>query len=553
MTTTAYSYVRFSTKKQITGDSLRRQVDESTAYAAKQGWRLDTTLNLRDLGVSAFHGKHRNSGNLKTFLAKIEDGTVRPGSWLIIEALDRLSRQEITEAMALFLQIVNAGVGIVTLVDGQKYSKDIVNQNQGIIFLAIGVLLGAHEYSAKLSYRIRQSKAAALVSARNGDRRAIHGKPPYWIINEGGKYVFHPERVKIMREIIAMALDGVGMLGIANRLTDRRIKTHSNKTIWNDTSIYKMLHSRTLIGEFQPVTGRTLKQEPIPEYYPALLKTDEFYELQGVLDQRKQTIRGRHGKMTNIFGNVLTCGTDGSRMQVVMRSSSSNRKTFISLSSINSLKGRGAQRSIAYHPLEQAFLQFISEVKVDPKPPAVGGLAVLIGKRSEKLTRLAKLRALLESGDLSNVKTVATSADNVEAEIKELDRAIEVIQASQHVPTVSTQDIADLGAMIKAASDPGELRRKIKMAIAQVVKSAKIWIAGNTVKRAAVVLVTFHDGTARVFGLTTERAKLPIMISQRRRVAGTAINLKSMLSTMLGRRLRQGGRDSGSAAPRQHI
>jgi DNA invertase Pin-like site-specific DNA recombinase len=32
---TAYSYIRFSTPEQIKGDSLRRQVELSEAYAAK--------------------------------------------------------------------------------------------------------------------------------------------------------------------------------------------------------------------------------------------------------------------------------------------------------------------------------------------------------------------------------------------------------------------------------------------------------------------------------------------------------------------------------------
>src|ERR1019366_6467743 len=55
---TAYSYVRMSTGPQLRGDSLRRQVERSEAFAAEHGLTLDTTLRLADLGVSAYDGSN---------------------------------------------------------------------------------------------------------------------------------------------------------------------------------------------------------------------------------------------------------------------------------------------------------------------------------------------------------------------------------------------------------------------------------------------------------------------------------------------------------------
>ena len=51
---TAYSYIRFSSTRQEEGDSLRRQIEAASKYAEQNNLSLDTTLNLRDLGVSAF-------------------------------------------------------------------------------------------------------------------------------------------------------------------------------------------------------------------------------------------------------------------------------------------------------------------------------------------------------------------------------------------------------------------------------------------------------------------------------------------------------------------
>lgn len=78
---TSYSYIRFSTPDQIKGDSLRRQLDASQRYVEQHGLTLDTTLNMRDLGVSAFRGDNSTSGALGTFITAIDSGQVAPGSY----------------------------------------------------------------------------------------------------------------------------------------------------------------------------------------------------------------------------------------------------------------------------------------------------------------------------------------------------------------------------------------------------------------------------------------------------------------------------------------
>jgi DNA invertase Pin-like site-specific DNA recombinase len=48
---TAYSYVRFSTADQASGDSIRRQREAALGYAARHGLTLDETY--RDPGLTA--------------------------------------------------------------------------------------------------------------------------------------------------------------------------------------------------------------------------------------------------------------------------------------------------------------------------------------------------------------------------------------------------------------------------------------------------------------------------------------------------------------------
>src|SRR5438874_8702267 len=94
----AFSYIRFSTPEQLKGDSLRRQLDLSAKYAKQHGLVLDEGLTFRDLGVSAFDKSNLGSGGkLRAFLDAVEQGLVPPGSLLLVESLDRLSRAQVHE------------------------------------------------------------------------------------------------------------------------------------------------------------------------------------------------------------------------------------------------------------------------------------------------------------------------------------------------------------------------------------------------------------------------------------------------------------------------
>ena len=117
----AYSYIRMSTDVQRKGDSLRRQLEASRRYAAANDLELVEDFRLEDLGVSAFKGANVTSGALGQFLAAVREGRIEKGSYLIVELLDRLSRQAVMESFTLFAEIMRAGVNIATLTDNQIY------------------------------------------------------------------------------------------------------------------------------------------------------------------------------------------------------------------------------------------------------------------------------------------------------------------------------------------------------------------------------------------------------------------------------------------------
>src|SRR5262245_32464664 len=100
----AFSYQRFSSPEQGKGDSIRRQDELRDGWLKRNHARLDTSVTLRDKGVSGFTGKHRENPDrnaLAAFLKLVKDGRVPRGSYLIVESLDRLSREHIRPALTL--------------------------------------------------------------------------------------------------------------------------------------------------------------------------------------------------------------------------------------------------------------------------------------------------------------------------------------------------------------------------------------------------------------------------------------------------------------------
>src|SRR5688572_8784897 len=105
----AYSYVRMSTEGQLQGDSLRRQLERSKEYAAEQGLDLDERT-FSDIGVSAYRGKNLKQGALSRFLEAVRSKKITAGSYLLVESLDRFSRDEVASAHSEFMQLIKAGI-----------------------------------------------------------------------------------------------------------------------------------------------------------------------------------------------------------------------------------------------------------------------------------------------------------------------------------------------------------------------------------------------------------------------------------------------------------
>jgi DNA invertase Pin-like site-specific DNA recombinase len=307
----AYSYVRFSTPEQAQGDSLRRQTAMASEYCTRHALVLDTELTMQDLGVSAYRGKNLDgTGKLGVFLDAVKAGDVPPGAVLLLESLDRLTRQSARKAVAILGDIVDLGIDVVTLNDGKRYSKASFDD----IELVIAVLLmsRAHNESKEKGRRVAEAWTAKRTRQAASGELLTH-KVPGWIrVTESGRRELIPERAKIVKRIFKMFAEGAGKAKIATTLNKEKIppfgsarKKGGKHMGWQRSYISKVLSSTTVLGTMTPHTDDSTARTPqaaVESYYPAAIDRELFDRVQALVDTSHKS---RPGMATLAIRNVL--------------------------------------------------------------------------------------------------------------------------------------------------------------------------------------------------------------------------------------------------------
>ncbi len=368
----AYSYVRMSSQRQLRGDSLRRQLERSRAYADEHSLLLDDSL--QDLGMSAWKGRNFRHGALGRFLAMVENGEIPKGSYLLIESLDRLSREAVPDALTLFMAIINAGIIIVTLGrDGQQvYSRDILNGDWTKLIIGLAVMSRGHEESQTKSERIGAANKRKREKARAGEGH-ITGLTPSWIDArriDGNIYEFTlNDHTQTVRTIYEMAARGLGSTAIARHLNANGVPTFGTDNGWYQSIVKLILKRSDVIGTFQPhriVDGRRVPDgDAIEGYFPAAIDKDLFLRVQAMRD-----LVGRPGRKGKTFANLFTglchCAHCGGPMTMKLSRVQGNEKGRY-LVCANYVRGHRCfegRRHFRYEPLEAVILDQVKEINL---------------------------------------------------------------------------------------------------------------------------------------------------------------------------------------------
>ena len=358
----AYSYLRFSTPEQMNGDSFRRQTEAATDYAEKHGLDLDTELTFRDLGISAYRGANVVEGALGQFMKAVDTGKVKPGSFLLVENLDRLSRDRIMPALNRFSALLEKGISIVTLSDGRTYTADSLNELPDLM-MSLLVMSRAHEESKIKSDRLQAAWKNKRNRAANGDH-IITAKAPAWLQLHNGKFGVVKARVAVVRRIFALALKGWGKAAIARQLNIDGVPTFGRADGWYQSYITKILRNEAVIGRFQPMKNthdngrknRVADGEPIENYFPAIISESNFYKIK----HSKPGPSGRGAALpVNVLTGIVFCKLCGGKMHFVNKGKGD---TYLSCDNARRKKTCKA-RSVRYQPILNHVLDNLTDYR----------------------------------------------------------------------------------------------------------------------------------------------------------------------------------------------
>lgn len=431
----AYSYIRFSSLEQAKGDSFRRQTVLAKDYCDKHGLNL-ADLTLRDLGKSAYHGTHFKDGALGEFIGAVKDGTIPRGSYLLVESMDRLSREKISIALRRFMELLELGISIVTLQDNRTYTTESLDRIEDLM-LSLVFMMRAHEESLTKSKRLKAAHAEKRKQARENLKPTGYNMP-HWITLTDTGYELMPERADLLKRIFQMTIDGLGAIAIHKQLNKEGIKPWGrSKTGWHTTYIKKILRARTVLGEYQPFKSEDGKRvedgEPIQGYYPAAIDIDTFKRASLAIERRHGKSSGtRKNAINNLFTGLVVCKNCGATMHYLNKGSGSKGGQYL----VCSRARQGAHHdgisckyaSMRYPVIEDAILRISATLNLKLYTSNNQEESAQLKEQLSKVSRslktvessIARLVDLLDSSTGS--KALLTKLEQREAEQQELEQ-----------------------------------------------------------------------------------------------------------------------------------
>lgn len=314
--TKAYAYIRFSRAIQATGDSENRQLTALELFETTTGTKIVEVVY--DKGKSAFRGDNARSGNFKEMLDRMGSGAIRAGDYLVVESIDRITRQRVLDGVELLQGILKKGINIYTTVDQKTYSYNDPSRDFENLLMISLIAKRSNEESETKSGRLLSAWKARKTKAENGEVIIKKGKSiPYGLRVENNKFVIQKEEQEEIQRLFELLLQ-FGINTAIIKINETSLKK------WNNGTLNKIIRNKTVIGcmathrvEYT-ADGKSKKILTgfIENYYPNLIEPSLFYKAVDVMSNRKQ--KNWSGRRTeqdfNIFKHCIFCAECGGKL-----------------------------------------------------------------------------------------------------------------------------------------------------------------------------------------------------------------------------------------------
>lgn len=259
-----------------------------------------------DEGVSGFRGKNfSNESALSEFLKLVENGTVAKNSVLVLENMDRLSRQSILPCLSKFIEIINRGVSVGVISQNKILDVKSITENPMELMLVLVEFARANNESETKSKRTKSVIAGKIELAKQGEKVWFGVQKPSWVVGvSNGKFILDEERVKLVKNIFARYLAGHSCSHIAESLNESKTPTlrRIKDGIWTNSTVAELLRNKNVFGWFG------INGVEIDNYFPQIV-SDKVFQLtqQKLAFNVKNRGGSKYGLVRNLFKGLLTC------------------------------------------------------------------------------------------------------------------------------------------------------------------------------------------------------------------------------------------------------
>ena len=505
----AYLYSRISSKKQLEGRGLKVQKQNGEALCERRGWQIDKSVKLVDEGKSGFSGRNQEAtAALGRFLTLVNEGRVKPGSVLVIDQLDRLSREQIGDAITLFNRITKAGIAVAT-VDPEALYESLEGPSALVVVVEF---LRANSESQQKRRRQRDSWADRRKDAREGKHIDV-SRYPGWLEKTDTGFQVVEQYADAVRKMFSLALEGMGCPRIAATLNSDKVPFWGrSKQGWNGRLVHDILRGRSVLGEWRVCHSpdgrdrpRQLLGDPIPGFYPVIIEESQWLMVQAGLDGRRQKGTGPAVRNRNLFSGLLTDALHGCGMYVTDSNGTPMLKSLIWQQREN--MKRGTVPSVELGRLESVLAQMVMVM-----PQALGSgnddgkrLKQLSAEESAASERMRTLQARYAEGSKDTPEYVLELMDRLDVRRKQLraDIQTERLRLADR-PSEAAGQLTSLWQLVVQA-EPEEherLRERIRGLIREVVQGVYVAVHhGPTYKRhhikSMLVELHYHNGTVQ--------------------------------------------------------
>jgi DNA invertase Pin-like site-specific DNA recombinase len=440
------------------------------------GWRL-AEKRFVDKGVSAWRGKNREEGELGKLLK-----VVQPGEIIILEALDRWSRQDPCDSVIALRKHIERGVGFYFGSVGRVVNAE--NYRELRIVLNVQAELAA-QYSERNSFRIREAmkRQREMIVAEG---TLGFGRLPGWLkwsdkpkVKER-KPVIVPDKAEAVKTVYRLYLEGKGVQAIATAMRGVPPISCHKRSNWNSTFIYQLLKSRSVLGEHTP--------SKTPGIFPVIIGEGEFFRVQQRMQTNKHQTASPRTANANLFSGLVKCSVCGHPLTRQTVARGLKRYAYLICSGrLRDVQGckcaSGDFHSIRYEIFENSFMSLLNEsglinkLLADARPVSpVDDLKARLAdvqKRADALMKLVEESGVSESGRIGKRLTVL-EGEEVELQ-KQIDAALTMASA---LPAHEAFDRFNREKLAKRVHEP-ESRSRIRHSMRDFVERIEVELGND--------------------------------------------------------------------------